>query len=176
MKDTSVSMRMRSNSFRLRSASTLKNTKEKDKYLTTRSIKVKYSNHRLLTSKSFCTRPMCSCASFILSTCGGALADGQQKFLPPPRVTPQNSLDYGNLGKNLWLKKNQQQEENPKLRGKGTIGLPVGISSCHLSPSSSASGIGESRSMKSAISSAARASASAVLVGSSIEGLGGCGM
>jgi hypothetical protein len=30
---------------------------------------------------------------------------GQQKFLPKPRATPQNSLDYGNLGKNLWLKK-----------------------------------------------------------------------
>ena len=52
------------------------------------------------------------------------------------------------------------------------MGLPVGISSYHLSPSSFASGVGESHSMEFAISSASRASALAVLAGSSVEGLG----
>ena len=102
----------------------------------------------------------------------GHLPMGQQKFLPPPQATPQNSLDYENLGKNLSLKKNQQQEENPKLRGKGTIGLPVGISSRRLRPSSSASGIGESLSTEFAISSTARVSMSVAPARSSLEGLG----
>ena len=58
-----------------------------------------------------------------------------------------------------------------EIGGEGITNLPVGKSSDYLC-SSSVSGIGESHSMEIAISSAARASGLAVLIGSSLEGLG----
>jgi len=66
--------------------------------------------------------------------------------------------------------KKQNKEEKVEIEGEGITNLLVGTSSDYLC-ASSISGFGESRSMEFAISSAARASASVALVGSSLEGL-----
>ena len=68
------------------------------------------------------------------------------------------------------MTKNQQSKF--RIRGERYKSLLVEISSGRFSPPFSVSGVGESRSMEFTMSSAARATASEVLGGSSFKGLG----